>query len=163
MNMLQFKVEQVAICPKDPAKAIELLTALGAGEWAHDHVCATGFVYGDQGSNEADLAFNYQLVTGGKEFEVLHYTTEPNWMAEPSRVNSVSHLGMHCTADALEEFRDFFQARGIKVAQEVFTDSHTNPVIAGKRKYNYVIFDTKEILGTDLKVIVRIDQPILTA
>ena len=48
--------------------------------------------------------------------------------------------------------------RGIKVAQEVFTKSHTNPVIAGKRKYNYVIFDTKEILGVDLKFIVRINQ-----
>jgi hypothetical protein len=34
-------------------------------------------------------------------------------------------------------------------------NSHTNPVISGKRWYNYVIFDTKEILGVDLKFIVR--------
>jgi hypothetical protein len=41
------------------------------------------------------------------------------------------------------------------VAQEVLTQSHTNPVISGKRWYNYVIFDTKDILGVDLKFIVR--------
>ena len=79
-------------------------------------------------------------------------------MKEQSRINSISHLGMHCTADELLNWRDFFDERGIKVAQEVFTKSHTNPVIAGKRKYNYVIFDTKEILGVDLKFIVRINQ-----
>ena len=44
------------------------------------------------------------------------------------------------------------------MAQEVFTESHTNPVIAGKRSYNYVIFDTREILGVDLKFIVRINK-----
>ncbi|HET8686853.1 MAG TPA: hypothetical protein VFM18_09330 [Methanosarcina sp.] len=155
---MQFKIEQIAICPKNPAAAIELLTALGADEWARDHVVANGFVYGRQRGNEADLAFNYTLSGGAKEFEVLNYTEGDNWMAEPSRHNSVSHLGMHCTAEELEEFRDFFSGRGIKVAQEVFTESHTNPVIAGKRKYNYVIFDTKEILGVDLKFIVRVDQ-----
>ena len=33
-----------------------------------------------------------------------------------------------------------------------------NPVIAGKRTYNYVIFDTKKILGVDVKFIVRINN-----
>jgi 4-hydroxyphenylpyruvate dioxygenase-like putative hemolysin len=156
--MLRFKVEQIALCPKDPAAAIELLTALGAENWARDHVVASGQVFGVDGRNEADLAFNYDLVSGGKEFEVLHYTDGLNWMGEESRVNSVSHLGMHCNAEELEEFKAFFAGRGIAIAQEVFTDSHTNPVIAGKRKYNYVIFDCKEILGTDIKLIVRIDE-----
>lgn len=155
--MLRFKVEQIALCPKDPAAAIELLTALGAENWARDHVVASGQVYGVNGTNHADLAFNYDLVSGGKEFEVLHYTDGDNWMAEPSRVNSVSHLGVHVNAEELEEFKAFFAQRGIAIAQEVFTSQHSNPVIAGKRWYNYVIFSTKEILGTDLKFIVRCD------
>jgi hypothetical protein len=155
--MLRLKIEQVAICPKDPAAAIELLTALGAGEWAHDHVVATGQVFGVDGANEANLAFNYELCKGGKEFEVLHYTAGNDWMQHGGRPNSVSHLGMHCSAEELIEFREFFAGRGISVAQEVMTDTHTNPVINGKRWYNYVIFDTKEILGCDLKFIVRRD------
>lgn len=155
---MQFRIEQIAICPANPEAAIELLTAIGAAEWAKDHVIANGKVYGQEGRNEADLAFNYNLF-GGKEFEVLNYTDGNNWMLHPERTNSVSHLGMHCSAEELVEWRAFFAGRDINVAQEVFTESHSNPAIAGKRWYNYVIFDTKAILGVDLKFIVRLEQP----
>jgi hypothetical protein len=154
--MLKFKIEQIAICPKDPFAARELLEAIGAVEWHEDHVVATGEVFGAHGTNEADLSFNYDMF-GGKEFELLNYTEGNDWMQHGGRPNSVSHLGMHCSVEELILWRDFFAERGIEVAQEVFTDSHTNPVIAGKRSYNYVIFDTKDILGVDLKFIVRIN------
>ena len=154
---MKFIIEQIAICPKDPSKAKQLLKDMGAVDWSEDRVIAKGKVFDNQSENTADLSFNYDLIQG-KEFEVLNYIAGDDWMKEQSRVNSVSHLGMHCTADELLNWRDFFDERGIKVAQEVFTESHTNPVIAGKRKYNYVIFDTKEILGVDLKFIVRINQ-----
>ena len=153
---MKFQIEQIAIAPKDPVKAKELLEALGVQEWAEDHVTALGSVYGKKGLNKANLSFDYSILSG-HEFEVLDYTEGPNWMEEPSRVNSVSHLGMHTTATELLTWRKFFFDRGIKVAQEVFTLTHSNPVISGKRWYNYVIFDTKEILGVDLKFIVRID------
>lgn len=155
---MKFSIEQIAICPADPAAAKELLTAIGAASWAEDHVVATGKVFGHAGTNEADLSFNYDIFSG-REFEVLDYTSGPNWMEDLIRGrNSVSHLGMHCTAEELVQWREFFAARNIVVAQEVMTDSHTNPVIAGKRWYNYVIFDTKNILGVDLKFIVRREQ-----
>lgn len=155
---MKFVIEQIAIAPKDPVRAKVLLAEMGAVEWHNDHVVATGKVFGKEGTNEADLSFNYELF-GGKEFEILDYTKGDNWVDNLTRGrNTVSHLGMHCTAEELVEWRKFFRDRGFPVAQEVFTDSHTNPVIAGKRKYNYVIFDTKEVLGVDLKFIVRIDQ-----
>ena len=66
--MLTFKIEQIAICPKDPVKAKELLKAIGAVDWAEDHVAAKGEVFNEKGSNEADLSFNYTLFDG-KEFE----------------------------------------------------------------------------------------------
>jgi len=155
---MKFVIEQIAIAPADPIRAKVLLSEMGAVEWHNDHVVATGKVFGKTGTNEADLSFNYELF-GGKEFEVLDYTDGENWVDSLMRGrNTVSHLGMHCTAEELVEWRKFFHERGYAVAQEVFTDSHTNPVIAGKRKYNYVIFDTKQVLGVDLKFIVRIDQ-----
>lgn len=154
---MKFFIEQIALCPSDPKKAIQLLSDLGLGEWVGDHVVAEGKVYGQSGKNEADLAFNYQNTRdGGKplELEVLHYTTGPNWMAH--RRPMVSHLGMHCTVEELAEFRRKFADMDIRVAQEVFTQSHTNPfLLEQKRKYQYVIFDTYDILGVDLKFIVR--------
>ena len=157
--MPNFVIEQIAICPRDPKAAIKLLTEMGADEWAHDIVVATGSVYESQNkTNVADLAFNYSLREGEEkplEFEVLHYRTGDNWMAH--NPPSVSHLGMHCSAPELNEWKTFFKRRGIGIAQEVKTESHTNPVIAGKRFYQYCIFDTREILGVDIKFIVRRD------
>tara|TARA_R110000796_G_scaffold22510_4_gene65172 strand:+ start:2168 stop:2656 length:489 start_codon:yes stop_codon:yes gene_type:complete len=155
-HKMKFTIEQIAIVPKDPVAAKKLLSEIGAVEWAEDHVVATGNVFGNQGTNEANLSFNYDLFSG-KEFEVLDYTSGRNWIDYRGERNTVSHLGMHCTAEDLLSWREFFKERDIQVAQEVFTDSHTNPVIAGTRSYNYVIFDTKEILGVDLKFIVRIE------
>lgn len=167
---MRFQIEQIALCPKDPEAAIELLEALGAEFGARDHVVAAGEVFGDKGHNEADLAFDYQL--GGNkialqdgvahfklETEVLCYNSGPNWMdlrpdADPHRV---SHLGMHVTEEELESYRKFFKERGIGVAQEVKTQGHTNPAIADSRRYHYTIFDTHAILGVDLKFIVRLN------
>lgn len=156
---MKFKIEQLALCPRDPAAAIELLSAMGAGEWAHDVVSATGEVFG-QGphENEAALAFEYELLDcPANELEVLKYTDGPNWMdlradADPHRV---SHVGMHCTESELEEWKDFFELRSINIAQEVFTESHTNPHIRDSRRYHYCIFNTHPILGVDVKFIVR--------
>ncbi len=154
---MKFFIEQIALCPPNPVAAINLLKRLGLDEWVEDHVVAGGRVFDQPGKNEADLAFNYQNTRpDGKplELEVLHYTSGPNWMA--GRQPMVSHLGMHCTSEELDEFRRKFQALGIGVSQEVFTESHTNPyLLEVKRKYQYVIFDTRRILGVDLKFIVR--------
>lgn len=154
---MNFFIEQVALCPRNPAKAIELLQEIGLVSWVQDHVVAEGRVHGVPGKNEADLAFNYDSTRPeGKplELEVLHYTRGPNWMEQ--HVGSVSHIGMHCTAEELDEFRRKFADLGYKVAQEVFTESHTNPfLVETGRKYQYVIFDTRSVLGVDLKFIVR--------
>jgi hypothetical protein len=157
---VKFKIEQLALYPADPAAARELLSAMGAGEWARDHVVAEGEVFGSPGKNGAELSFEYNLLASARELEVLEYTGGPNWMdlrpdADPHRV---SHLGMHCSEQELKRWREFFARRRITVAQEVKTRSHTNPAIAGQRWYHYVIFNTHAILGVDVKFIVRHDN-----
>jgi len=155
---MEFQIEQVALAPRDPEAARELLKALGATEMVIDHVQATGEVFGQRADNAAELSFDYQLLKGG-ELEILAYEGGPNWLdlrndADPHRA---SHLGMHCTEDELKRWKRFFNSRGIGIAQEVHTLTHTNPHIAGKRWYHYCIFNTYPILGIDLKLIVRID------
>jgi hypothetical protein len=164
LNM-RFEIEQIAICPPDPAAALELLRAIGATFPVEDEVIALGKVFGVEGSNVADLYFDYNTSpilseAAPLELEILNYKHGPNWMdlrqnADPHRV---SHLGMHCSAADLVEWRKLFAERGIEVAQEVVTQSHTNEVIKDERRYNYVIFDTHAILGVDLKFIVRLNM-----
>lgn len=162
--MTKFFIEQVALYPSNPGKARELLAALGLDTWHEDLVVSRGEVFGEPGTNVAQLAFNYQATRSDDaqpqkplELEVLHYEVGPNWVSDGAPC--VSHFGMHCSEEELAEWRDKFTALGIRVAQEVFTQSHTNPAIAGKRWYRYVIFDTSAILGVDLKFIVRRASP----
>lgn len=156
---MRFFIEQLAIAPPDPQRAKALLAKMGWTEWTEDRVTAHGGVRDAVDvTNVARLSFNYQTQRGTQlEFEVLHYESGANWMA--SRGPSASHLGMHCTAEELDGWRDFFAKEGVGIAQEVRTSSHENPLIAGKRWYQYVIFDTRPILGIDLKFIVRLQEP----
>lgn len=155
--MKKFAIEQIALCPRDPKRAIELLTALGLSDWVSDLVVAEGEVRCENGcTNVAELNFNYQASPPeGKplELEVLHYKAGDNWMSEAPF--SVSHLGMHCTAAELAEIHREMVRRHIGVVQKVDTKSHTNPAIANSRRYTYTIYGTREILGVDLKFIVR--------
>lgn len=156
---MKFKIQQVALCPLRAPAAIKLLEKIGLVTWTTDTVLATGTVRGAEGTNVANLAFNYEAFDGN-ELELLDYVDGPNWVvnARPS----VSHLGMHCTEGELDAWKALFKAEGIPIAQEVFTSRHTNPyLVRNGRKYHYCIFDTRDILGTDLKFIVRIEDPVL--
>lgn len=160
--MLRFKVDQLAISPRDTEAALRLLSEMGAVEWVEDVVEAHGDVIGHEGSatNIAKLNFNYDLLKGGYEFEVLNYSVGPNWIENSIHKGAapescVTHLGMHCTEEELDQWKEFFAERGYGIAQEVHTKEHMNPAIRGKRKYHYCIFDTRGVLGFDVKFIVR--------
>lgn len=162
--MPRFKIEQIALAPhnSDGGAAMWLLRDLGITEWVEDDVIADVKMLRErpvEGSqNKAHLAFNYTGLAEARELEVLQYKpASPNWLA--GKTPRASHFGMHCTEEELEEWRAFFERRGIGIAQEVETVEHTNPVIAGKRRYRYVVFDTAWIIGVDLKFIVRILTP----
>lgn len=154
---MKFRIEQIAIYPPDANKAIAFLEDMGA-EFVHDVVVAEGKVGRELGQqNVARLAFDYELAAGAREFEVLSYVNGKNWMSGTHP--SVSHLGCHCTNEELTEWKVWFASRDISIAQEVFTQSHTNPFLqANGRKFHYCIFDTRSILGVDLKFIVRIER-----
>lgn len=153
--MFNLVIDQIALCPPDPERAIKFLKDLGLTDWVHDTVTAEGTVFGKSGSNTADLAFNYQaMAEGSVELEILHYKEGPNWMEKHGP--SVSHIGVHVTQRELDEIRRVMGYLKIELAQAVNTTSHTNPYLLDKkRKFLYEIYDTRDILGVDLKFIVR--------
>lgn len=170
IEMPHFKIEQVALFTDNSVRAREFLAKLGLSEWHHDNVVARGSVFTERDQeNEAHLAFNYQAGNGsdegaGKplELEILDYTEGENWMdvskeaGETGCFGAVSHLGMHVTQEQLDEFAFLMNDEGISIAQSVITQSHTNPVIKDSRRYKYVIYDTRFLIGVDLKFIVRL-------
>lgn len=178
---MQFKIEQVAIMVGfNRERAMAFLAAIGLTDWVHDHVKATGAVgIIEPTSNEADLAFNYQTTRGmygtpgasgsadisqlrPLEFELLTYTEGSHWLDEDVGLAfdgaCVSHLGMHVTAEELVQWKLKMAELGVDIAQEVRTQSHTNDfLLKTGRRYHYTIFNTRQIIGVDLKFIVRIE------
>lgn len=152
---MKFKIEQLALNPKDPARAFALMDLLGLNDWSNDQASAAGEVHGKSGSNVASLSFNHQAETP-VELEILNYQAGDNWLAAVNAHTAVaSHIGTHCSAEELEQWRAKLLAFGVTVAQEVVTTRHTNPNVPQGRSYKYVIFDTRDIIGLDVKFIVR--------
>lgn len=177
-EMPHFKIEQVALFTANSVLARTFLSRLGLSDWHHDTVVARGSVFTEPDcENTAHLAFNYQAGNGEfvkdgdevnpqgykpLELEILDYTEGDNWMTVSQESNetgifgAVSHLGMHVTEEELTQFDLVMQEFDIKIAQRVVTQSHTNPVIKDSRRYKYVIYDTRYLIGVDLKFIVRL-------
>ena len=150
---MKFNIEQIALYSRNPEAAIALLEEMGADFAVSDRVTAEGDVFGSFAINTAELDFDYKLLEQSRELEVLGYIDGPNWMN--GQGHRVSHFGTHCSNEELSKWRQFFSDRNIGVAQEVTTTRHSND--HGMR-YRYVIFNTFEILGVDLKFIVRRDN-----
>lgn len=150
---MMIQIDQVAIAPSDPDRAMELLHEIGIVDWTADRVDAQGVVRGEEASNRAELAFNYDFIPG-IEFEVLNYVDGPNFVE--GHAPCAAHFGVHVdTMEAMEAVRTKMSAMGIPLIQEVMTRQHTNKAISGLRWYHYVIFGTRDILGVDLKFIRR--------
>lgn len=161
INQRYGKVEQVALYTPDIKKAITLHKAvLGLNQWTNDVVTAQGTCFGKaiDGGSVGNLAFNYDL---GIEFELLNYVKGINWHSERGRnldETFLSHMGWHVD-DIESEKKYLYDNFGIEVAQELFTQNHTNEFLKeNKRTYHYCVFDTLEALGWDLKLIKRIDH-----
>jgi len=146
-------IEQIAITTRDTEKTKELLGEIFGAEFITDEVEAVGTVFGTPTQNKAELNFSYQL--GKFEFEILKYKEGDNWVERNGQEYGMTHLGLH--VDDIEAWKRKMSGLGFIIAQEVKTINHTNHVIKGKRLYHYVIFDTREVLGFDLKLIKRLE------
>ena len=148
------KFDQLAIVV-DSLTRQDALTRLGA--WTADTVVTKGVDNaGHLIENRARLMFNYDQWP--MEYEVLLYEEGWNWhMLNPFQDSPyLSHYGQHVPAgaagyEAIESAKEQWP-----VLQESVTQSHTNPTIAESRRYRYVIFDTREHLGAELKLIQRL-------
>lgn len=154
------RIDQVAFASNTPERLRQKLGRIfDLTEWSEDEVSADGFVRGNAASNKADLAFNYELLKPGMEFEVLHYTEGKNWLGDGRNVVNpfLSHLGIH--VDDFEPYQTRLLTEGYSVVQQVKTASHTNPAIKDSRRYHYMIFETRFDLGFDIKLIKRLPVP----
>lgn len=158
------KIDQIAFAARtdEEEQAIKVALGLDKAEWIEDHCIASGEVFGEKGTNEAKLLFNYDM---GIEVEILRYVSGPNYLdghppllgrtrSSYGYVESTRqcHIGIHHDGVGPVPTFDY------PIAQRVETQAHTNPYLLEKgRKYRYTIYDSFQALGVYLKVIERIE------
>lgn len=162
------RIEQVAMYVPDMDAAKASYARLGMTTWHDDTVTGVARVRSgrdrndfSQRENKALLSFNYDL---GIEFELIRYIDGDNWHQQAGRINRdgscerpfSSHMSYH--VEDVDAARRVVAAAGFDVAQEVQTIGHTNPYLIEKgRKFHYVVFNSRHLLGWDIKLIKRIE------
>ena len=156
------KIEQIAIATesiKQSEEIINNLKKIGLDEWVQDTVTAHGTVFDK--NNVVNEGHRMPLSLRGFELEILTYLAGSCWHDRRHYSNDIpfpflSHMGLHVDKENMRKMKAKMSIIGCSIAQEIYTISHTNPAINGKRKYHYVVFDSIDKLGFDLKLIERI-------
>lgn len=163
-------MNQVAIAyDNEPQRdCIKQSLGLEKAEWIKDTVTADVRVLGQNGyehsENVAELEFC--MAMGGTQFELIRYTSGPNWLSKAEHSGEVvgmhrpyvAHIGFH-----LEDADDWppLDATAILV-QEAWTKFHTNAEINRVgRRYHYRIYKISNF--TFLKFIKRLTVPVAVA
>jgi hypothetical protein len=128
---------------------------MGFGDWTHDIARLVGTIRGEPAECVAYMAFNYDILPG-IEYELLVYDGPTRWNGTGaySMTPFISHISYH-VEDLSSEVRRMTARYGHAV-QAFETHDHTNDTIKGQRRFNEVIFDTREEFGHDIKLIQRL-------
>lgn len=157
------KIEQIAFTTATPSVDRDLWRYMlredqqETTSWIVDNVVGDARVLLPNGSwwegeSRAELSFNYDIIPG-KEFELLNYTQGENFLH--GKCEGISHLGTH--VEDIDQATTLLVMQGLHLVQEMWTKSHSNKAIAGKRRYHYRIFGPAHAFGAYIKLIKRID------
>jgi len=157
------KFDQLAYYAHNEVQVAQLKQYLGLedAEWIEDEVRGDVYLpeepgktlgdWGLHGWSRGHLRFCYAY---GIELEILTYLSGPHWhqgdLAFRQGMPFLSHVGIHC--DEGEEP----WCPTERLVQQMTTRVHTNPYLVERgRTYNYLIYDTRPLLGHYTKFIYR--------
>lgn len=156
-----FKFHQVAMyCPDGVGEAVKSYRSIGYDEWSHDMASLRGLLKVDGSWNEiettAQMAFNYQALP--MELEFLKYHGGQHRHRERERLSAIpfiSHMSVHVASvkDQMELMKSVY---GMEPYHVFVTDEHTNQAVRNHKRFIECIFDTRDVLGYDVKCIERI-------
>lgn len=148
------KFHQVAIYCADMQRAILEWTVMGYSRWHYDEAVLVGLDRGELSRKQARMAFNYDIMP--LELEYVSYMGPRN--SQDSRDGSspfISHLST-MVEDVDEKCAQLMMDFGIAPYHQFVTEQHSNPNVAGKKRFKEAIFDTAAMLGFDIKLIQRV-------
>lgn len=174
MNASWFpEFHQVAIHVPDHQhqESVDMLSVLGHSEWTTDTASLFGEMWNPQtamyevSSVEGMMSFNYTML-GGRELEVLSYRGRSHHSLMGTTISNprgfISHMSAHTEdveRDAAAVIRNL-ELAGMpsRVVHRFETFNHTNPAIAGKKRFKEVVIGTRFWIGYDIKFIQRLAE-----
>jgi hypothetical protein len=115
---------------------------------------------------QARMFFNYTIMP--MEFEVLHYSSgdhryTQNKFDDDGRYTHtstgeapfLSHFSVY-TENLEREAGELADVLGFGPYYKFTTEGHTNPRVKGKKRFTETIFDTRALIGADLKFIQKV-------
>lgn len=127
---------------------------LGYTGWITDHAELKGILNGQETVTKATMLFNYDIMP--MEYELLHYSGPSRWENIPQWRNPfVSHVSIY-TDDVIFDTRKLCELLHTKPFHRFITQKHTNPGVAGKKRFIESIFNTHDLLGFDTKLIQKV-------
>jgi hypothetical protein len=167
IGKLEYQFHQVAMYYPTFEQAIKAMSMwVGMGhEFAEDAatlrgatktgVDADGWAEWKKSVTQAHMFFNYTIMP--MEFEVLHYSagdhryTQPGFGGDPF----LSHFSVY-TENLEREAGELAGVLGFGPYYKFTTEGHTNPRVKGKKRFTETIFDTRSLIGADLKFIQKV-------
>lgn len=152
------KFHQVAIYHAWPEKAVEDWTGMGYSKWIHDSATLTGTEWFEQSSKIGYMWFNYDILP--MELEYVRYDS-------PTRHSGDERTGDTPFISHMSTYVDDVDATVHRINQEhdwlpyhqFLTGEHRNPaVIERGLRFKEAIYDTRGLLGFDIKLIQRIER-----
>lgn len=104
---------------------------------------------------QAHMFFNYTVMP--MEFEVLHYSAGDHRYSQPGFGGDpfLSHFSVY-TENLEREAGELADVLGFGPYYRFTTEGHTNPRVKGKKRFTETIFNTRSLIGADLKFIQKV-------
>lgn len=146
---------QVAMYTKDLNRAVEAMRMLGYNDWHEDTADLDGFYVGKKCRIQARMAFNYQMLPG-KELEFVEYFDHPDDRYRDLPAGPfISHMSVYVD-DVEKAVLDIDSQHGMLPFHEFETSGHTNPRVAGKKSFKEAIYNFRQSLGFNIKLIEKV-------
>lgn len=155
LGMFDYQFHQVAMYfPGGPWQAKSYMNALGYSNWHSDRATLHGFLDTEEVNTEAVMCFNYDIMP--MELELLYYSGPSRWAGVDALAHPfVSHMSVY-TDDVVADTKRMTQRFGAAPFHRFITKNHTNPRVAGKKRFIESIFNTHAIMGFDIKLIQKV-------
>lgn len=161
--LFDYQFHQVAIfCPRGADAAVAHWEELGYDNWIEDNAELKGLLMNhhtggyEETVTKARMLFNYDIMP--MELEFLEYYGPSRWQVEQNMGVDpfISHMSVYVD-DVIAETQRLVGLLGKKPFHRFITQNHSNPGVVGKKRFIESIFDTRDFLGYDTKLIQKVD------